>query len=66
MPDPNNERLTSKGEVKMSENPEEKLTTQDYNDIWYLVDYYGRNMWTPEKVQRLRVLIKDAEKSAAE
>ncbi|WP_157080949.1 hypothetical protein [Novosphingobium naphthalenivorans] len=50
----------------MSENPEEKLTTQDYNDIWYLVDYYGRNMWTPEKVQRLRVLIKDAEKSAAE
>ncbi|MCJ2177803.1 hypothetical protein [Novosphingobium album (ex Hu et al. 2023)] len=50
----------------MSEVLDEKLSAQDYNDIWYLVDYYGSNMWNPEKVQRLRMLIKDAEKAAAE
>lgn len=50
----------------MSEQPDEKLTASDYHDLWYLVDYYGSNMWTPEKVQRLRTLIRDAEKTAAE
>ncbi|MCJ2186268.1 hypothetical protein [Novosphingobium beihaiensis] len=50
----------------MTEKVDDKLTSQDYNDIWYLVDYYGRKMWLPEKVQRLRLLIKDAEKSSAE
>jgi len=43
-----------------------ELTQQDYNDIWYLVDYYGSKMWPAEKLARLRVLIKQAEKSLAE
>ena len=44
---------------------EAKLTRQDYNDIWFLVDYYGAKMWPAEKVQRLLSLIKNAEKSSA-
>lgn len=50
----------------MTELLDEKLNSKDYHDIWYLVDYYGPSMWTAEKVQRLRMLIKDAEKTAAE
>ena len=50
----------------MTEELDDKLTSQDYHDIWYLVDYYGSKMWLPEKVQRLCLLIKDAEKTSAE
>ena len=29
----------------MSEQPDDVLSAQDYNEIWYLVDYYGGRMW---------------------
>lgn len=53
----------------MSENPallDDKLTRQDYNELWYLVDYYGSKMWPADKVQRLRSLLKNAEKTSPE
>lgn len=43
-----------------------ELTRQDYNDIWYLVDYYGSKMWPLEKLKSLLLRIKNAENSAAE
>lgn len=44
----------------------DKLTRQDYNDIWYLVDYYGSKKWPADKLEVLRTRIKNAENSAAE
>lgn len=49
----------------MTETKGKELTSQDYNDIWYLVDYYGSKMWPKEKVQELRLRIKKAEHSTA-
>jgi hypothetical protein len=53
----------------MSDKPatvDDGLTRQDYNDLWYLVDYHGSKMWPPEKAKRLLSLIKNAEKASAE
>ena len=50
----------------MTEELNDTLTHQDYHDIWYLIDYYGNHMWNSEKVERMRSLIKNAEKSLIE
>lgn len=50
----------------MSEQPDDVLSAQDYNEIWYLVDYYGGRMWPAEKVQRFRTLIKQAQRASAQ
>lgn len=30
-----------------------KLTRQDYNEIWYLVDHHGTKMWNDDQVKLL-------------
>ena len=50
----------------MDEKPRtDALTRQDFNDIWYLVDYYGSKLWPQEKLKSLLTRIKNAENSSA-
>jgi hypothetical protein len=43
-----------------------KLTKQDLDDIWYLVDYHGTKMWPDVHVQRLLTGIKNAKAQFSE